>query len=132
MPKFIFSMIDDESLATDITPELMKEIVDSMNAYNKQLEDAGVWVSGEGLGPSAHARTLKFGEEGKPVATDGPFTESKEQVAGFWIVQCKDMDEAVSWAEKIPIKSGSVEIRSIPDTIKENFDAYKEAGGGSD
>lgn len=128
MPRFIFNMIDDESfMEQDLSPEFLQEIVDSMNAYNKELEDAGVWESGEGLGPSASARTLRFGEKGKPVATDGPFTETKEQVAGFWIVNCADMDEAVSWAEKIPIKSGAVEVRPIAETAEENFEAYKDA-----
>jgi hypothetical protein len=131
MPRFIFNMIDDESfMEQDLSPEFLQEIVDSMNAYNKELEDAGVWVSGEGLGPTSTARTLKYGEEGKPVVTDGPFSESKEQVAGFWIVECKDMDEAVSWAEKIPIKGGSVEVRPIADSAQENIDAYKDAKKG--
>ena len=53
------------------------------------------------------ARTLRWGEAGKPVATDGPFAESKEQLGGFWILECADLDEAVEWAGKAPIRNGA-------------------------
>ncbi len=126
MSRFLISMSDDESLIEDVDPKLMEQIVADMNAYNSELEKAGVFLQGEGLGPSGMARTLRYGEEGKPVVTDGPFTESKEQIAGFWIFECEDIDEAVKWAEKAPIKSGAIEVRPIPDTVAENVELYKQ------
>jgi hypothetical protein len=126
MSRFLISMADDESLMDDVDPKFMEQIVADMNAYNEELEKAGVFVQGEGLGPSSMSRTLRYGEEGKPVVTDGPFTESKEQIAGFWIFECKDIDEAVKWAEKAPIKSGRIEVRPIVDTAEENVELYKQ------
>ncbi len=126
MSRFLIAMSDDESLMDDVDPKVMEQIVADMNAYNDELEKAGVFVQGEGLGPSGLSKTLRYGEEGRPVVTDGPFTESKEQIAGFWIFECKDIDEAVGWAEKAPIKSGAIEVRPIPDTVEENVELYKQ------
>jgi hypothetical protein len=109
--KFILNLYGEESFLAEATPEQMKEMGEQMNAYNAELEKAGVWVDGHGLAPSAETRTLRFGADGKVVPTDGPFTETKELVAGFWIIECKDMDEAEKWASKAPIKGGVIEIR---------------------
>jgi hypothetical protein len=125
--RFLMSMIDDESLMEEVTPEQMEEIVAQMNAYNDELKKAGVWSDAEGLGPTAFAKTLRYGKDGKAVITDGPFTESKEQVAGYWIIECKDIDEAVQWAQKVPIETGSLEVRPIPGSVDANVEAYKDA-----
>ncbi|MET0731229.1 MAG: YciI family protein [Solirubrobacterales bacterium] len=129
--RYMVSLIADESVIADVTPEQMEEIVAEMDEYNEQLEKAGVMVQGDGLGPSTNARTLRYGEDGKAVVTDGPFAESKEQIAGFWIFECKDLDEAVEWARKAPIRDGVTEVRAIVDTAEENFEAYKEAAAKS-
>ena len=104
MSRFMVSLFGDEDCVADATPELMEKIAADMNAYNDELEKAGVMVSGDGLGPTANASTLRYGEDGKAVVTDGPFAETKEQLAGFWIFECKDLDEAVEWAQKAPIE----------------------------
>jgi hypothetical protein len=127
MPRFMVSIIGDEDLVADATPEMMEKVVADMNAYNEELEKAGVMVTGDGVGPSANAKTLHYGEDGKAVVTDGPFTESKEQIAGFWMFKTKDMDEAVEWAQKAPMAGGTIEIREIVETAEENYEAYKEA-----
>jgi hypothetical protein len=124
--KFILNMYGDESFVAEATPEQMQEVHAEMGKYNDKLREAGVYVSAEGLGPSSSARTLRFGEDGKVVATDGPFAETKEQVAGYWILECKNMDEAADWAAKAPIKGGTIEIRQIP-TFEENVELYREA-----
>ena len=129
MSRFMISLIGDEDFVADASPELMEKIVADMDTYNGELEKAGVLVQGDGLGPSANARTLRYGEDGKAVVTDGPFTESKEQIAGFWIFECKDLDEAVKWARKSPVAGGAIEVRAIVDTAEENVEAYKEAAG---
>ena len=86
--RFMVSLIFDEAQMDEVTPEQMEEIATEMNRYNDELRKAGVMLAGEGLGPSGMARTLRWGEAGKPVATDGPFAESKEQLGGFWILEC--------------------------------------------
>jgi hypothetical protein len=124
--RFLISMIGDESFIEEASPELMEEVVAQMDDYNKQLSDAGVFVTADGLGPSSTAKTLRFDLEGGTAVTDGPFAESKEQVAGYWIFQCKDIDEAVEWARKAPIKGATVEVRPIGEGPEENVEAYKE------
>ena len=70
--RFMVSLIFDEAQMDEVTPEQMEEIATEMNRYNDELREAGVMLAGEGLGPSSMARTLRWGEAGKPVATDGP------------------------------------------------------------
>lgn len=127
MPRYMVSIIGDEAVVADATPEFMEQIVADMTKYNDELKQAGVLVDADGLGPSANARTLRYGEDGKAVVTDGPFAESKEQIAGYWIFETEDIDEAVKWAEKAPMAGGTIEIRPIVETAEENFKAYKEA-----
>jgi hypothetical protein len=129
MARYMVSIIGDESVVADATPELMEKIVTEMGQYNDELKQAGVLVDADGLGPSAVGRTLRYGEDGKAVVTDGPFAESKEQIAGYWIFQCTDIDEAVEWARKAPMGGGAIEIRPIIETAEENFEAYKQAAG---
>ena len=128
MARFMVSIIGDESFVAEATPEQMEKIVADMTEYNAELKKAGVLVDADGLGPTANARTLRYGEDGKAVVTDGPFTESKEQIAGYWIFQAKDIDEAVEWARKAPMEGGgTIEVRPIAETAKENVEAYKQA-----
>ena len=117
--RFMVSLIFDEAQMDEVTPEQMEQVAADMNRYNDQLREAGVMQAGEGLAPSAMARTLRWGEAGKPVATDGPFAESKEQLGGFWILECGDLDEAARWAAKAPIQNGALEVRPIVESGEE-------------
>jgi hypothetical protein len=83
--------------------------------YTDELKASGAFVAGEALHPTASATTVRV-RNGKRVVTDGPFAETKEQLGGFYIVDCKDLDEALKWAEKIPSAGrGPVEVRPIMD-----------------
>jgi hypothetical protein len=126
MSRFIVSLIGDESFIEQASPEQVEQSLAEMDEYNDELKKAGVYLQADGLGPSASARTLRYGEDGKPVITDGPFAESKEQLAGFWILECDDIDKAVEWAQRSPVRSGAIEVREIPDTAEENVERYKE------
>jgi hypothetical protein len=126
MSRFMVSLISDESFMEQASPEQIDEVVAEMDKFNDELVKAGVYLQGDGLGPSASARTLRYGEDGKAVITDGPFAESKEQIAGFWIFECDDLDEAVEWIRRSPIRDGAVEIREIIETAEENIARYKE------
>jgi hypothetical protein len=125
MPNYMVSLIGDESLATDAAPEVMEKAIADMDAYNEELLKAGVAAGGNGLGPSAKAKTLRYGEGGKPVVTDGPFAESKEQIFGFWIFNCASLEEAVEWAKKAPAEGAYVEVREVGSTAEENYEDYK-------
>lgn len=90
-----------------------QEIIAAMEKYNQELIKAGVMLAGEGLRPSSKGARVKF-VEGKQIVTDGPFAETKELVAGYWIWQAKSMDEAVAWLKRAPFGGGvEVEIRQV-------------------
>lgn len=95
-----------------------------MTTFNEELAAAGMMLAGEGLHPSSKGKRVVFGGRDTPIVIDGPFAETKELIAGFWIWQVKDMDEAVAWARRIPDTDklhGEVEIRPI--LSMEDFDA---------
>src|SRR6476659_8346025 len=78
-----------------------REILAAMGKFNEELVKAGVLLAGEGLHPSSKGKRVKF-SGGKHTITDGPFTESKELIAGFWLWQVRSMDEAVEWLKRSP------------------------------
>lgn len=82
-------------------------------AFSKEVEDRGVFLSGEVLHPVNAATTVRV-RDGKVLTTDGPFAETKEQISGFYVLKCKDLDEAIELASQIPgAQTGSVELRSV-------------------
>jgi hypothetical protein len=90
-----------------------KELLTKMGAYNEQLVKAGVMLAGDGLQASSKGKRVKFTGEKRSVI-DGPFTETKELIAGYWIWQVRSMDEAVEWLKRAPFDSGEeVEIRAV-------------------
>jgi hypothetical protein len=90
-----------------------KELVADMGKFNDELVKAGVMLAADGLHPSSKGKRVRFAD-GKPTVIDGPFAETKELVAGFWIWQVKSMDEAVEWLKRAPFGGGAeVELRPI-------------------
>ena len=83
-----------------------------MGKYNEELVNAGIMVSGEGLHPTSRAKRVRFNGKERTVI-DGPFAETKELVAGFWVWQVKDMDEAVEWLKRAPFRDEELEIRPV-------------------
>lgn len=95
-----------------------QELVDAMIKYNEELLKAGVLLAGEGLHSTASAIRIAYPTPGgKPVVTDGPFTETKELVAGFWLIQVKSREEAIEWALRAPDPhgggEGQIELRQV-------------------
>ncbi len=92
-----------------------QDLLEQMTAFNEELVKAGVMLAGEGLHPSSRGVRVEFsGSERKVI--DGPFTETKELLAGYWLWQVKSMEEAIEWAKRIPNPTGEhgvVEIRSV-------------------
>lgn len=83
-----------------------------MGQFNEELVNAGVMVAGEGLHPSSRGKRVRFTGRDASVI-DGPFTEAKELIAGFWLWQVKSMDEAVEWLKRSPFQDTEVEIRPV-------------------
>ena len=98
------------------------DILAEMGQYNEELVKAGVMLAGEGLHPSAKAVRVYFTGKERNVV-DGPFTEAKELIAGFWMWQVKTMEEAVEWAKRSPFQDGQLELRPIfeADDFGEEF-----------
>src|SRR6476660_5679818 len=88
------------------------KILTEMGKFNEELVKAGVMLAGEGLHPSKAGKRVRF-NGGKRTVIDGPFTETKELVAGFWLWQVKSMDEAVEWLKRAPFEGTEVEIRQV-------------------
>ena len=78
------------------------ELLAAMGKYNEDLVKAGVMLAGEGLQPSSKGARIRFSADNKRTVVDGPFPETKELIAGFWLWKCKSKDEAVAWAKRAP------------------------------
>jgi hypothetical protein len=89
-----------------------KKILTEMGKFNEELAKAGVMLAGEGLQASSKGSRIKFSGS-KRTVRDGPFAETKELVAGFWLWQVKSKAEAIEWAKRIPFQEGEVEIRQV-------------------
>lgn len=88
-------------------------LVEAMMRFNEEMIDAGVMIAGEGLMASSRGARLRF-SKGRHTVIDGPFAESKELVAGFWIIDVRDLDEAVAWMKKYPFaEDEEIEIRKV-------------------
>jgi hypothetical protein len=114
--KYMVSLYGDEAEWEAWTPDEMKATMDEMEAFNRQLVEAGVLVAGEGLQPSRTATTVRFNEDGSTVVTDGPFAETKEQLSGYWVLECENLDQALEWTRKAPLRGAVVEVRPLYGT----------------
>ena len=95
-----------------------EELLSAMAKFNEEMVKAGVMLAGEGLHPSSKGARITFSGGGKRTVTDGPFTEAKELIAGFWLIQVKSKEEAIEWAARCPDPLGpgetaQIEIRQV-------------------
>lgn len=107
-----------------------KQDLTEMGRFNDELVKAGVMLAGEGLQASSKGARVRFEKSGKKSVTDGPFAETKELVAGFWIWQVKSKDEAIEWLKRAPFRNDEeVEIRQVFEAsdFGENFSAEEIA-----
>jgi len=104
---------DKNSEAGILPTKETKETFAAMGKFNEELAKAGVMLAGEGLQPSSKGKRIRFSGKQRTVI-DGPFTESKELIAGFWLWQVKSMEEAVEWLKRAPFDGGAeIEIRQV-------------------
>ena len=89
-----------------------EEVFRAMGTFNEQLVNAGVMLAGEGLHPSSKGKRVRCKGKERTII-DGPFAETKELIAGFWMWQVKSMDEAVEWVRRSPFEEGDIEIRPV-------------------
>jgi hypothetical protein len=127
MARYMLVLTYDEAkaLATPPDPSMFEE----MGRFNAAMVDAGVLLAGEGLAPSSQGAVVTFpdGEGDGPTVSDGPFTETRELIGGFWILTVDSLDEAVSWARRAPFRSGErVQVRRV--TEAEDFEGLAPEG----
>jgi hypothetical protein len=116
----------------DMDPEQMKAAMQPWTDFERELADANAFVAGDGLQPSSTATTIGVGEGGDRPITDGPFAETKEQLGGFYLVECDSLDEAIDWAKKIPVSAGaSIEVRPVMDYTQFGMVRPAEATGAA-
>src|SRR5450631_3374677 len=109
--RFMVIVKADKNSEAGVMPN--REILTAMGKFNEELVKAGVMLAGEGLHPTSKGKRVRF-SGGKHTITDGPFTESKELIAGFWLWQVRSMEEAVEWLKRSPFDGGAeVEIRRV-------------------
>ena len=126
--KYLLALIGDESRYAEATPEQMKDSMAAWDGFTKAAIDAGVHLGGEGLQPSATATTVELRDSGA-VVSDGPFAETKEQLGGFYLIDCANLDDALAWAKRIPMPGGVVEVRPVMDYEAAGSEAHTNEAG---
>ncbi|SMC68795.1 YciI family protein [Kibdelosporangium aridum] len=113
MKQYLLAVQLDESVPE--TEEERREQMARTTKVTEEMKSAGSWVFVGGLQPS-HASTVVRPDKGTTTMTDGPFAETKEQLGGFWVIQCDDLDQALAWAEKCALACGQpIEVRPFDD-----------------
>lgn len=127
--RFMMLMIPSgyETAPPDV--QLDPERVKSMMKYNEALKDAGILVTLDGLHPPSMGARVSFAS-GKPVVTDGPFTEAKEVLGGYWMIEVNSKEEAIEWAKKCPASENEmIEIRQVQEMSDFSEDVQQAAAG---
>jgi hypothetical protein len=113
--KFLAIIYNDESSYAEASPEDIAAIFEAHGEFGQAAGEAGVFQGGEGLQPVATATTVRV-RDGERMLTDGPYAETKEQLGGYYLLECKDLDDALNWAARIPeAKTGAIEVRPVMD-----------------
>ena len=111
--RFMILVKADKDSEAGVMPD--EKLLTEMGKYNEELVKAGVMLAGEGLHPSSKGVRIRYSGS-KPTVVDGPFSETKELVAGFWLIQVKSREEAIEWLKRAPFRGGEVEIRQVFET----------------
>ena len=114
MKQYLMSvhMVDGEPMPAD---DVIQQMYADVDKFNKKVQDAGAWVFAGGLHPASSATVVRV-QNGEILTTDGPFAEAKEQLGGFWVIKCEDLDAALAWAREATVAcQGPVEVRPFQD-----------------
>ena len=113
--RYLLSFIVEERAMESASPEQMQESLERWSAFDDEAVARGAMIACEPLEGSSVATTIHVRENGDRIVTDGPFAESKEQLGGFCVLECENLDEALEWARKVPMQAGSIEVRPVMD-----------------
>jgi hypothetical protein len=122
--KYLLTIYGDESRWAEATPQDLQDMMSDYETFSREATAAGVMLGGEGLSPSGTATTVRVrGDE--LLSSDGPFAETREQLGGYYLLDCRDDDEAIGWAGRVPgSRYGAIEVRPVMD--------YEAVGGDAD
>lgn len=111
--RYLALIYGDESLDANATEQDWQNVMEAYTQFGKDATEAGVIITGDALQPTSTATTVRV-RSGDVTTTDGPFAETKEQLGGYYMLQCDDLDQAIKWASRIPgAATGSVEVRPV-------------------
>jgi hypothetical protein len=111
--RYLLLIYTQEQAEVEATPAEQEAIMEAYFAFSKAVREAGVMLGGEALQPTTTATTVRVRGD-KTLTADGPFAETKEQLGGYYMLECPDLDEAIEWAARIPgAGHGSIEIRPL-------------------
>ena len=128
--RYMLSIYGDERLWTEATPEQVQAVMAAYEAFGREVTEAGVMLGGEGLQPSGTATTVQV-RDGQTLTSDGPFADTREQLGGYYLLDCRDLDEAIGWAAKIPgAQNGTIEVRPVMDYEAAGMSTEAEAHEG--
>jgi hypothetical protein len=113
--KYLLAFVREANKMYEGTEEEMRQGMEAWNEFNREANEAGVLIANEALELPKTAKTVRI-TEGEPAVTDGPFAETKEQLGGFCLIDVANLEEAIGWAKKVPMRPDSgVEVRAVMD-----------------
>src|SRR5688572_1171308 len=113
--RYMLTFVVDESANWERSPEEMRAAVERWKEFDREAVQAGALIANDALEDSSSATTVEVKDDGERVVTDGPFSESKEQLGGFCMLECENLDEALAWAKKTPLITCHNEVRPLRD-----------------
>jgi hypothetical protein len=125
--KYVLAFIAEERSVEWSTPEETREAMERWNAWDREAIEKGAFIACEPLEPSSVATTVRIRDDVERIVTDGPFAETREQLGGFALLECRDLDEALEWAKKVPMRSGSIEVRPVMDLSEFGYESKTPA-----
>jgi hypothetical protein len=125
--KYLLTFVVDEARMAEVAPGEMKVSLTRWSAFDREAAKAGALIACEPLEHSSTATTIRIAEDGERITTDGPFAETKEQLGGFCLLECENLDEALGWASKVPMDAGSIEVRAVTDLSELGYESATRA-----
>jgi hypothetical protein len=121
--RYLLLFIVEERAMENASPEQMREGLERWAAFDDEAVARGAMIACEPLEGGSVATTVHVRQDGERIVTDGPFAESKEQLGGFCLLDCENLDEALEWADKVPMRAGSIEVRPVMDLSRFGYES---------
>ena len=129
--KYMLSFIVEERAMENASPEQMQESLERWAAFDDEAVARGAMIACEPLESASVATTVHVRDNGDRIVTDGPFAESKEQLGGFALLDCENLDDALEWARRVPMQAGSIEVRPVMDLSRFGYESRTVAPAGA-